>query len=173
MKRMASWFGVAWCGIVVSTAYSQGTGPLESLKRFSSFSHVDLGQLLDGEILAERGSLMEFPNGITAETCFAVPTSAEETAKRLRIWDPSPHEVLKVYAFQALHNPCKPGDFQRLSFKSNQHSIQWLLEKTLTSTPDESELNLSRAEARELAGCVDRNSDLRPDCPPLGRKPGP
>jgi hypothetical protein len=156
---MASWLCVAWCGIVVSTAYSQETGPLESLKRFSSFSHVDPGQLLNGEILAERGPLMEFPNGIIAETCFAVPTSTKETAKRLQIWDATPHEALKVYAFQALHNPCEPGDFRRLSFKSNQHSIRWLLEKTLASAPDESELNLSRTEAPELAGCVDKNSD--------------
>ena len=159
MKRLVFWLGVAWCGIVVSTAHSQGTGPVESMKRFSSFSHVDLGRMLDGEILGERGALMEFPNGMTAETCFVAPTSAEETAKRLQSWDATPHEALKVYAFQALHNPCEPGDFQRLNFKSNQHLIRWLLEKTLASTPDKSELNISRAEARELAGCVGKNSD--------------
>ena len=159
MKRMMFLLGVVWCCIVVSTAYSQGSDPLESLKRFSSFSRVDISKMLNGEILAERGSLMEFPNGITAETCFAVPTSAEETAERLQIWDATPHEALKVYAFQSLHSPCDPGDFQRLDFKSNQHSIRWLLDKTLASTPDKSDLNLSRAEARELAGCVDKNSD--------------
>jgi hypothetical protein len=159
MKQMVFWLGVVWCGIVVSTAYSQGTDPLESLKRFSSFSRVDLGQLLNGEILAERGSLMEFANGITAETCFAVPTSAEETAERLQSWDASPHEALKVYAFQALHSPCEPGDFQHLTFKSNQHSIRWLLEKTQAITPDKSGLNLSRIETRDIAGCVDKNSD--------------
>jgi hypothetical protein len=159
MKRMVFWLGIAWCGIVVSTAHSQGTGPLESLKRFSSFSRVDLRRMLDGEILAERGSLMEFRNGITAETCFAVPTSAEETAKRLQTWDATPHEALKVYAFQTLHSPCEPGDFQRLSFKSNQHPIRWLLERTKGSTPDKSEFNLSHSEAQKLAGCVDKNSD--------------
>jgi hypothetical protein len=159
MKRMVFWLGVVWCGIVVFTAHSQETGPLESLKRFSSFSHMDLGRMLDGDILAERGAMMEFPNGITAETCFVVPTSAEETVKRLQTWDATPHEALKVYAFQALHNPCEPGDFQRLSFKSTQHSIRWLLEKTLASTPDKPELNLSISEAQKLAGCVDKNSD--------------
>ncbi|MGD0015910.1 MAG: hypothetical protein ABSC38_00075 [Verrucomicrobiia bacterium] len=159
MKRAIFWLGVAWCGIVGPTTYPQGSGPLESLKRFSSFSQVDLRRMLDGEILAERGPLMEFPNGITAETCFVVPISAEETAKQLKTWDATPHEALKVHAFQMLHNPCEPGDFQRLSFKSNQHSIRWLLERTKESTPDKSELNLSRSEARELAGCVDKNFD--------------
>jgi len=159
MKRMIFWFGVAWCGIVVSTAYSQGTGPLESLKRFSAIQRIDLGKMLDGEILAERGELMKFHNGITAETCFVAPIPPEDAVKQLQIWDPSPHESLKVYAFQALHDPCEPGDFKRLSFRSNQHSVRWLLEKTQAGAPDKSDLNLSRTEARELAGCAGKNSD--------------
>ena len=159
MKRIVLGLGVVCCGVVISTAHAQGTDPLESLKRFSGISQIDLRRMLDGEVLGERDSLMNFPNGITTETCFAVPTSAEETAHRLQIWDGSSHEALKVHVFKPLHNPCEPGDFQRLSFKSNQHSIRWLVDQTLASTPDKSELNISRAEARELAGCVGKNSD--------------
>jgi hypothetical protein len=131
---------------------------VDAITSFSDFQRIDLNRLLNGDILAERGSLMDFPNGISAQTCFVVPLSAEETAKRLQTWDPSPHAELKVFAFHALHTPCAPEDFQRLDFKNNQKPVRWLMDKTVASTPAKSDLNLTHDEAKQLADCVQRRT---------------
>jgi hypothetical protein len=77
----------------------------------------------------------------------------------LQVWDPLPHEALKVFAYQAMHGPCVGADFQTLSLKSSQGAIRWLLDKTLATTPDKSDLNLTRAEAQQLANCAKSNPD--------------
>ena len=63
--------------------------PLQTLATISAFPLVDLSRLYAGDILGEPGSPMKFRNGISAETCFAVPIPAAEAAKRLQLWDPS------------------------------------------------------------------------------------
>jgi hypothetical protein len=156
------------CGLVivllawgaVSTKVARASDSLAGLKEFSLFKQADLNRLLDGEILAERGSLMNFPNGISAQTCFAVAGSAADVAKRLQVWDPSPHQELKVYAFHLLRNPCDIGDFKSLSFKSGERPVRWLLDKTSATTENKSELNLSRDEAKALARCLKTSSEL-------------
>ena len=40
----------------------------------------DLVRLLAGEILTARGTLMDFPNGISAQSCFAVALPAAGSA---------------------------------------------------------------------------------------------
>ena len=152
--------------VVLSSALSQAAGagppnPVETIKNFSDFQQIDIARLLNGDILSERGSLMDFPNGISAQTCFTVPLSAEEAAKRLQSWDPSPHAELKVYAFHVLHAPCELADFQPLDFNNSPMPVRWLLDKTVASTPANSELNLTRGEVREVAGCVPKRADLR------------
>jgi hypothetical protein len=102
---------------------------------------------------------MSFPNGLSAQTCFVTPEAAAETARRLQMWDPLPHETLKVFAYQAVRAPCAAADFQTLSLKSSQSAIRWLLGKTLATTADKSDLNLTRAEAQQLASCAQSNPD--------------
>jgi hypothetical protein len=160
MRRLVGFFSV-----VLSFALSQAAGagppnPVEIIKNFSDFQQIDVVRLLNGDILSERGSLMDFPNGISAQTCFAVPLSAEEAAKRLQLWDPSPHAELKVYAFHPLHMPCELADFQPLDFNNGQKPVRWLVAKMVASTPEKSELNLTRDEAREFAGCLPKRADL-------------
>jgi hypothetical protein len=140
-------------------ALAADPGPVGSLKSFSDFQEVDLNRLLNGDVLSERGSLMDFPNGISSQTCFVVPTSAEETAKRLQSWDPSPHRELKVFGFHSLHAPCELADFQQLDFKTSQKPVRWLLDKIVASTPAKSDVNLTHAEAQQLAGCIQKRSD--------------
>jgi hypothetical protein len=77
----------------------------------------------------------------------------------LQVWDPLPHEALKVFAYQAMRGPCEVADFQSLSLKSNQGAIRWLLDKTLATTADKSDLNLTHAEAQQLANCANSNPD--------------
>jgi hypothetical protein len=158
MRWYAAFYTVGLCCALSVTALAAEPAPVESLKSFSDFQQVDLNRLLNGDVLSERGSLMDFPNGISSQTCFIVPLSAEETAKRLQSWDPSPHAELKVFAFHTLHTPCEPADFQSLDFKTNQKPVRWLMDKTVASSPNQSELNLSRDEAQKLADCLQKRS---------------
>jgi len=130
------------------------TDPLQSLKSFSELASIDLRKLHAGEIRGEPGSLMSFPNGFWAETCFAVPVAPEEAAERLQFWNPSLHPTLKAIEFHQVSEPCNAADFQRLSFKLDNRPLRRLLDKSLATTARKSELNLSRDEARQLGDCA-------------------
>ena len=120
---------VDWLGLAAVAEQHCGE-PLNTIQRLSGFRHVDLVRLSAGEILTERGALMDFPNGISTQTCFAVTLPPAEVGRRLQMWDPTPHPVLKVQAFQVLPVLCRPENFTRLQFDSPLRSVRWLLEKT-------------------------------------------
>lgn len=130
------------------------TDPLESLKTFSELAPIDLRKLHEGQIRGEPGSLMSFPNGFWAETCFAVPVAPREVARRLQIFNPSLHPTLKAIEFHQMSDPVNAAEFESLSFKPRDAPLRWLLDKSLATTARKSELNLSRAEARQLGDCV-------------------
>lgn len=146
-------------GLLAVAAVARASDPLEDVRRFSDFAATDLRHVLDGDILGARSSLMNFPNGLSAQTCFVTPEAAGETARRLQVWDPLPHETLNVFAYQPMRGPCATADFQGLNLESNQGGIRWLLDKTLATTADKSDLNLTRAEAQQLANCARSNPD--------------
>ena len=150
---------VSVLSVWVSFAAFAATDPLESLKSFSDFSAVDVRRLHAGDILGEPGSLMSLPEGISSQTCFAVPVTAEEAARRLQVWDPLAHQALKALAFHAVTEPCQVADFQTLNLKSTNRSCLWLLDKTLATTAGQSDLNLTRDEARQLADCAKEHPD--------------
>lgn len=162
-KKRHNVFQVALAGLVggflIPASVATASDPLDDVKRFSDFPAADLRHVFDGDILGARGSLMNFPNGLSAQTCFVTPEAAAETARRLQVWDPLPHGTLKVFAYQAMRAPCEVADFQTLSLKSSQGAIRWLLDKTLATTADRSDLNLTRTEAEQLAACVKDNPD--------------
>lgn len=154
MRRSPIFLMVILCCSVSVTAPGEGVDPLTDLKRFSDFPKIDVKRLLEGEILAQRGPLMNFPNGISTQLCFAVPTSPAETARRLQTWDPTRCTSLSVYASHGLHDPCELKDFSGLRLDNGHHPIEWLLDKSLATTVNKSELNLSQIEAQELAACI-------------------
>ena len=138
-------FWLAW------TLSSVAAEPVDTVQRLSGFRHVDVGRLLAGEILTERGAMMDFPNGISAQSCFAVALPVAEVAQRLQMWNPLSHAELKVLAFHAVTVPCRSEDFTQFQLTAPLKPVRWLLEKTLATTATKSVLNLSRAEAVELA----------------------
>ena len=146
-------------GLLAAAMVAKASDPLEDVKSFSDFPATDLRRVLDGDVLGTRGSLMNFPNGLSAQTCFVTTKAPAETARRLLLWDPLPHEALNVFAYQAVHAPCAAEDFQTLSLKSGQGPIRWLLDKTLATTAGKSDLNLTHAEAQQLAADVIGNPD--------------
>jgi hypothetical protein len=170
LVRRAQWFGVPSLKVLrillsnlllgcIATVGVAGSDPVDGLKRFSEFRALDPAQLLKGEILGQRGALMAVPQGISAQTCFAVPVPAEEAAERLQLWDPARHDAPNVLSFSPVRVPCDSGDFEGLKLTPNHHAIRWLLDKSLSTSPGKSELNLTAEEARQLANWAKSNRD--------------
>jgi hypothetical protein len=159
MKRLSAFMIMLWlCSAVAAPAPSQAADPLENLKKFSDFQKVDVKRLLEGEILSQRGPLMNFPNGISTQICFFVPLAPEEVFKRQQTWNPTRCASLKVYASGGLSSPCELKDFKKFHLDPGDRPVKWLLEKTLTTASGKLELNLTSSEAHELAACVGKDS---------------
>jgi hypothetical protein len=160
MVSRASVVKVASLGLLfasVVTSDLAAASLAESLKSFSEFRLLDPSHLLNGEILGECGSLMAVPQGICAETCFAVSLSAAEAAERLQLWDPAHHDAPNVLAFNPVRMPCDAADFESLSLSSSHRALRWLLEKSLATRAGRSELNLAVSETRQLAAWAKDN----------------
>jgi len=158
MKRL--WiFLIMWlCGAAAAPTPAHASDPLENLKKFSNFQKIDVKRLLEGEILSQRGPLMNFPNGISTQISFYVPMPPEEVFRRQQTWDPTRCASLKVYASGGLSSPCEPKDFKKLHLDPRDRPVKWLVEKTKTTASGKLELNLTSSEARELAACVRKDS---------------
>ncbi len=157
MRRLTILCAVIFCALLAAMPV-RGADPLASLASFSDFPQVDLKRLLAGEILSQRGALMNFPNGISAQFCFVVPTAPAETARRLQTWDPARCRPLKVYEFHSLKSPCDLQDFTGLRLDPQQSAVKKLVHKTLATTASSSELNLTQIEAEEMARCTKRGT---------------
>ena len=160
MRWLSIFLMVGLCCAVNVTAPAQVSDPLAGLKQFSDFSKIDIKRLLEGEILSQRGPLMRFPNGISSQLIFAVPTSPAETVKRLQTWDAKRCPSLKVYASHELSDPCELKEFDSLYqyIDPGLHPFKWLLEQTLATSGSSSGLNLTQIEAVGLAGCVGKDA---------------
>jgi len=159
-RGLAGLFLALGAGCILSVAAApDSSDPVETIKGFSDFAVIDLGRVLNGDVLSERGSLMNFPNGISAQTLYTLALPADEAAKHLQLWNPSPYPELKVFAFHALRAPCEPADFQSLDFQNRAKPVRWLLDKTVATTPTRSELNLTRDEAQQLVGCLSKPAE--------------
>ena len=150
--------GFYWAVSVAAPA--RGSDPLAGVKQFSDFQKIDLKSLLEGEILSQRGVLMKFPNGISSQLIFAVPTSPAETVKRLRTWDSKHCPSQKVYASQALRDPLELSEFNSLYLYLDPglRPVRWFMDQTMATSGSSSSLNLTQIEAVGLAGCVGKNA---------------
>ena len=155
MKPVATFISLALCCAV------NAQDPVEHLKQASGLQRIDPARLLTGDFISERGALGDFPNGISAQFCFATALPPAETAHRLQVWDPTPYPALEVYQFHSLTNPCRPEDFRQLEFKANLRPMRWLQDKLATTTGTKSDLNLTGAEAKQLADCIQKRNDPR------------
>ena len=161
MRWLSILLMVGICSAVNMAVPARGSDPLAGLKQFGDFPKIDLKRLLEDEILSQRGPLMKFPNGISSQLVFAVPTSPAETVKRLQNWDPKHCPSLKVYASKELRSPCELGEFDGLYryLDPGLRPIKWFLNQTMATSGSGSELNLTQIEAVQLAGCIGKNAD--------------
>jgi len=163
MRRLTILLIVGLCCAVCVTVPARASDPLAGLKQFSDFSKIDIKRLLEGEILSQRGPLMNFPNGISSQLCFAVPASPAETVKRLQTWDPTRCPPLKVYASHDLKDPGELKEFNSLYLYlgPGKAPLRWLWNQTLGTTGHSSDLNLTQIEALELARCVGKDANTK------------
>jgi hypothetical protein len=123
---------------------------VEEVRTLTDFKDIELEKLAAGNIASLRGRLMEFPRGISAQTCYFVAASPKATADAIRNWDPSPHAPLGVFAHRAVKSPAREGDFDLSALKTDKSPVHWLVGRTLATKADRSELQISRAEAQEI-----------------------
>ena len=163
MRRLTIFLILVLCCTVCETVPAQGSDALAGLKQISDFPKIDIKRLLEGEILSQRGPLMNFPNGISSQLCFAVPTSPAETVKRLQTWDPTRCPSLKVYAAHDLNDPIELKEFNSLYLylDPGKRPIRWLWDQTLATTAQSSDLNLTQIEALELTRCVGKDANAK------------
>ena len=163
MKLFKIFLILGLCCAVCKTIPAQGSDPLAVMKQLGDFSKIDIKRMLDGEILTQRGPLMNFPNGISSQLYFAVPTSPAETVKRLQSWDPTRCPSLKVYASHELNDPGELKQFNSLYlyFNPANRPIRWLWDQTLATTASSSDLNLTQIEALELTRCVGKAANAK------------
>jgi hypothetical protein len=160
MRRLSIFLMVGLSCVLCVTSPAQDSDPLAGLKQFSDFSKIDVKCLLDGEILSQRGPLMNFPNGISSQIIFAVPASPAETVKRLQTWDSKCCPALKVYASHELSDPCELKEFNSLYLYLDPglRPVKWFLDQTMATSASSSGLNLTQIEALGLAGCVGKDA---------------
>ena len=103
---------------------------------------------------------MKFPNGISSQLCFALPTSPTETIKRLQTWDSKSCPSLKVYTSHDLGDSSDIKEFSSLHLflDPDLRPVKWLLDQTMATSANSSELNLTQIEAAELARCVGKDT---------------
>ena len=163
MRRLTFYLILVLGCVIGVKGRALGADSFAGLKQFGDFPKIDVHRLLEGEILSQRGPLMKFPNGISSQLVFAVPTSPVETVNRLQTWDSKRCPSLKVYASQELANPCELNEFNSLKvyLDSSLRPIKWFLDQTMSTTAYKSELNLTQIEGAELARCVNSGPSAR------------
>lgn len=124
--------------------------PVEEIKSFSIFENVDLSALAEGDILGQRGALMNFPRGISVQTCYVVKAPPEVTVRKIVNWNATVHPELKIFTHHTVAATPFEDDFKPLDFSRDASSIRWFLEKTDAVTADKSDFQMSRAEAAEM-----------------------
>lgn len=157
------------CCLVLSLAgpdgvpFGRASEPIEELKAFSDFDDVNLEKLAGGNILAKRGELADFPRGISVQTCYVVMAPMELTLYMLKTWDPSPHKSLKLDIHCPIPSSPAAEDFAALDFSSGKIAVRWLVEKTLSTRAEKTELQISAAEAAGMAEWVRNEREADPD----------
>lgn len=132
----------------------QAVDPLVELQSFTDFKTVDLKELADGEILTQRGNLLELARGISVQTCFFIKAPPKVTVETIQTWNASPHKALGVFDHHNFRAPVGNDDFDLLKLDAENPSIRWLVSRTLAVKADHSEFQISRADAAQIAAQV-------------------
>jgi len=137
---------------------------VEDITSFSLFKKIDLNDLTDGKILAERGDYSQMERGLRVESCFLLPQSLAEATRTITTWDPSLREKMDTYVN---HFVTETGSdaFKDLKFDPSKGPVRLFLQSTfnaLKSDPDFPVTPEELARLRSLGGSLTSRS---PDSP--------
>jgi hypothetical protein len=128
---------------------------------FTAFSNVDVNALAGGKVLQARGGLIDFQRGITAQSLYLIDAAPETVRAKLVNWNPAAHPELKVWVHLAL--PARPtaADFGGLSQLPDNSSVKFLVDATAKLDPANPSLQVTRAEAQQIASIAAAGGDPR------------
>jgi hypothetical protein len=128
-------------GFALCAGRTANADPVAELASFSAFPKVDLVQLSRGDAKPIRGPQMNTGRFLAVQTAWVQPGSPQQVMQSLRKWNPSRHPELRIL----MYSP--GGNFARLAEAPNNPAVQWLVNATITKSP---ELQISKAEAAKL-----------------------
>jgi hypothetical protein len=134
---------------------------LNSDLKFTAFSNVDVTALAGGLVLQQRGPLLSFQRGITAQTLFIINAAPTAVSQKLITWNPQTHAELKVWIHRALPASPTAADFRDLASLPDNSSVGYLITGTAKLDPDKPALLMSKAEAQAIKPLQGQNLDKK------------
>ena len=112
---------------------------------FSAFKTVTHSDLLNGNILSERGTSPNFDRGINIQTCYVVRKPPAEAVRLLSLWNPSVHKDLEIYSARTFAGGDSPR-FEDLRLDASADPVRRLLEDTHKGISDTPPFQYSRGD---------------------------
>ena len=119
--------------------------PAQQIASFSAFKNINISDLLNGSILAERGFSPNFDRGINIQTCYVVRKPVNQTVGLLATWNPSEHKELNIYSARTFASGDEPK-FEELHLDPSIDPVRRLLEDTRKSVSDSPSFQYSGAD---------------------------
>ena len=131
--------------LVQSVLYAD---PVSELTSFSAFKSLDLSKLAPGEVNTARPPVMNFPRGLSVQSCYLVPQPLKKTAELHERWNATKHAELKVYLHADISQKPAPEDFLKVASAPDNGSVRALVEATQKLDANQTQLQISPAEAK-------------------------
>jgi hypothetical protein len=129
-------------------------GALNELSEFSSFTTVAADDLIEGEILSQRGSLLELRRGMHVETLCLVDATSEETVRLGVTWNPTQHPSLQIFRHVGFDASNPTEAFQTIWPKDPASSVRWLLKNSLNFKPENNPFFIGPDEQKKLQAAL-------------------
>jgi hypothetical protein len=147
----------ALLAVLMSHASAQANGDLA----FTDFPNADVNALAGGQVLQQRGGLIDFQRGLTSQALYVIDAPVATVQAKLSTWSPATHPELKVWMHQNL--PARPAvtDFAGLQSLPDNSSVHNLVEGTANFDPSNPSFQVNQNEAQFIASLHAQGGDAR------------
>jgi len=113
---------------------------------WTAFAGKDLSPLANGNVMQERGGLIDFERGVTAQSLYFIEQPPQAVEPKLESWNPAQHKELDVWLHETL--PMNPTleSFAALNNLPDNKSVNNMVKATYGYTTDSDSLQLNPAE---------------------------
>ena len=118
---------------------------------FTDFPNASPDSLAGGKVLQQRGGLIDFEHGLTAQSLYVIDAPAETVRQKLISWNPATHSELKVWMHLPLPAHPTANDFGGLGSLPDNSSVNYLVNATEKLDPANPSLQVDRDEAQAIA----------------------